>query len=319
MKIRNNVTNFSSKTQGLLFGTLGVLTFSFTLPATRVAVHDLDGTVVGLGRALVAAALAAVLLVYKQEKLPARRYWWRLAVVASGVVVGFPLFSALALRDVSSAHAAVITGLLPAATAAMAVVRAGERPSGRFWVACTAGTVAVFFFASVEGAGMPRVGDLFALLAVLLGSLGYAEGGALSRELGGWRVICWALVFAAPFVSLVVLVQAVGSGLAAGPAAWLGFAYVSIFSMFLGFFAWYRGLAVGGVARVSQLQLAQPLLTLAWSAALLGERVGITTILAALFILASVAASQRARIERAATRPPGADGRRIGAEEKELG
>ena len=191
----------------------------------------------------------------------------------------------------------------------MAVVRAGEQPSGRFWMACTAGTVAVLFFATVEGAGTPRAGDLFALLAVLMGSLGYAEGGALSRELGGWRVICWALVLAAPFMLPVVFVQVGKSGLAARPEAWLGFAYVSVFSMFLGFFAWYQGLAVGGVARVSQLQLVQPLLTLTWSAALLRERVGILTIVAALFILASVAASQGAKVGRVGIRRFGTEGR----------
>ncbi len=284
---------------GLVLGGLGVLGFSFTLPATRVAVAQLGGPFVGLGRALVAAGLAAAVLLVRRERPPARRHWGSLAIVVLGVVIGFPLFSALALRWVSAAHSAVIVGLLPAATAGMAVLRAGERPTLGFWLAGVVGLIAVLGFAATQGAGRPQPADALVLMAVALGGLGYAEGGALARELGGWRVICWALILAAPLVAPVVVVLAARSGLAAGPGAWLGFAYVSVVSMFLGFFAWYQGLALGGIARVSQLQLAQPVLTIAWAALLLHESVGPGTVLAALFVLASVAASQRTRVGRA--------------------
>jgi len=260
---------------------------------------QLDSTVVGLGRAVVAAALALGVLIWRREPIPPRHLWSRIGIVAAGVVVGFPLFSAVALRHLSAAHSAVIVGLLPAATAVMAVLRTHERPSPGFWLASVAGLAAVLLFASAEGAGMPQVADGLVLVAVVLGALGYAEGGALAREIGGWRVICWALIAAVPFILPVVAAAAARSGIAAGPAAWVAFAYVSVISMFLGFFAWYRGLAAGGVARIAQLQLAQPILTLMWSAILVREHVGAITVAAAVLVLASVAMTQRARVFRA--------------------
>jgi drug/metabolite transporter (DMT)-like permease len=276
----------------IALGLLGVLGFSFTLPATRMAVEELDATFVGLGRAVVAAALAGALLVVLRERPPERRQLPRLALVALGVVVGFPLFTALALREVTAAEGAVIVGLTPAATAVMAVLRAGERPSRGFWLAAVCGLVAVLAFAASQGAGLPRGGDLLILAAVAAVAFGYAEGGALAREMGGWRVISWALVLSAPALLPVVAVSAAHGGLAADTDAWLGFAYVSVVSMFLAFFAWYAGLARGGVARIGQVQLSQPVLTLSWSALLLGESVGALTIAAALAVLASVAATQ---------------------------
>ncbi|MDP9456590.1 MAG: DMT family transporter [Actinomycetota bacterium] len=307
MDTKSNVTDKSSKTQGLLFGFLGVLAFSFTVPLTRVAVADLDPTFVGLGRALVAAALAALLLAFTRQRLPERRHWPRLVIVGSGVIVGFPLFTSLALRELPAADAAVIVGLLPAATAVMAVLRAGERPSRAFWGACAFGLLAVLLFAASQGAGLvPDRGHLLVLLAVALCSLGYAEGGALAQEIGGWRVISWSLVVFAPFLAPFVAWSVLGPGGAgltvAGPAAWACFAYVSVVSMFLGFFAWYRGLAEGGVARVGQVQLSQPVLTLLWSALLLGERVGPFTVLCAVLVLASVAVGQRTRVNKGGAR-----------------
>jgi len=278
---------------------LGVLAFSFTVPLTRVAVGELGGVFVGLGRAVVAAGLAGTLLLVTRQKVPERRYWGRLFAVGLGVIVGFPLLTSLALRELPAADGAVIVGLLPAATAAMAVLRAGERPSRAFWGACVFGLFAVLLFAASRGAGLlPDAGHLLVLAAVVAGAVGYAEGGALSRELGGWRVISWSLVMFAPFLLPFVVVAALDSGLRAGTEAWLSFGYVSVVSMFLGFFAWYRGLAVGGVARVGQVQLAQPVLTLAWSALLLGERIGPLTLLCALLVLGSVLASQRTRVRR---------------------
>jgi len=287
---------------GVLLGGLGVLCFSLTLPATRAADPAFGGVVVGLGRALVAACLAGLLLWGRRERLPARRHWPGLAVVAVGVVVGFPLCSALAMQQLPAAHGAVVTGLLPAATAVMAVLRAGERPARPFWGAVVAGVAAVLVFAAVQGAGHPRAADALLLAAVALGGLGYAEGGRLARELGGWRVICWALLLAAPFLVLPVALSLPRHGAAIPPGAWLGFAYLSCVSMFLGFFAWYRGLALGGVARIGQMQLLQPVLTLAWSAALLGERVTPPAVLAALLVIGSAALSQRTRLTRDARR-----------------
>ncbi|MDQ2655117.1 MAG: DMT family transporter [Chloroflexota bacterium] len=275
---------------GFLWGFVGVLAFSFTLPATRLAVADLGGTVVGLGRALIAALLAAVLLLALRERPPARRYWGSLVIVAVGVVVGFPLLTAVALQHVPASHGAVVVGLLPALTAVMAVLRGGERPPRSFWFAVAAGVAAVLVFAVVQGAGQPQFADLLLLCAVASAAVGYAEGGRLARDLGGWRVICWALLISAPVLIIPVALAIVEQhGLHASPGAWLGFAYVSVISMFLGFFAWYRGLALGGIARVGQIQLVQPVMTMSWAALFLGEVIDLPTALAGLLVVASAA------------------------------
>jgi drug/metabolite transporter (DMT)-like permease len=281
-------------------GALGILGFSFSLPATRLAVADLDPWLVAFGRATVAALLAVAYLRATRAPRPTRGQARSLAIVALGVIVGFPLFTSLALRAETAAHGAVVITILPAATAAAAVVRAGERPSRRFWLAGGAGLVTVLLFvAATTGRELtssgPQAADLSLLAAVALCAVGYAEGGALSRTLGAAPTICWALVLSAPVTAAVAITAAATTGLHAGPSAWLGFAYVSVVSMFLAFFAWYAGLARGGVARVGQVQLAQPVLTLAWSALLLGERVTPLTLVTALAVLGSVAATQRAR------------------------
>ena len=279
----------------VLLGLLGVLGFSFSLPVTRVAVDGLDPAFVGLGRAAVAALPAAVMLAVWRERLPDRPTLARLALVALGVVFGFPLLSALALRELTAAHSAVIVGLMPAATAVMAVARAGERPSAGFWAASGAGLAAVLAFAASQGAGV-GVADLLVLAAVALGAIGYAEGGALARDMGGNRVICWALVLSLPLTLPIGAVAALTGGVDAPADAWLGFAYVAIVSQFLAFFAWYAALARGGVAKIGQVQLVQPLLTLAWAAAFFGESVGAGTLIAALAVVASVVATQRTRV-----------------------
>ncbi|MGI8512142.1 MAG: DMT family transporter [Solirubrobacteraceae bacterium] len=288
----------------MAWGALGTLVFSFTLPATRVAVEDLDGAFVGLGRAVVAGLLALAVILVLREPLPARRHRRGLVLVAVGVVFGFPLCTSLALEHLESAHSAVIVGLLPAATAVMAVLRAGERPSRAFWLASLAGLAAVLVFASIQGAGSPRPADGLVLAAVAFGALGYAEGANLAREIGGWRVICWALIGSLPVLVATLAVTGAARGVSAGTEQWLGFAYVAVFSAFLGFFPWYRGLAQGGVARIGQLQLAQPVLTVAWSALLLGEDIGVATVVAALAVLACVGLTQRTRVARAPA-PPG--------------
>lgn len=289
-----SIAGRSQRLEAVAFGSLGVFAFSFSLPATRLALHGLTPAIVGLGRGVAAAFPAAIVLLILRPPRPRGQQWLRLAVTGAGVVVGLPALIALALQHVTAAHGAVVIGLLPAATAVFAVLRAGERPSVPFWVACGAGAACVMLFAWTQDGGRVSLWDGAALAAVILGGLGYAEGGALSRDLGGWQVICWALVLSAPLLVVPVAIALPDRG-AVRPEAWFGFTYLSVVSMLLGFFAWYRGLALGGVARIGQLQLVQPLLTLAWSAALLGERVGPITVLAALGVIASVGVSQRAR------------------------
>jgi drug/metabolite transporter (DMT)-like permease len=286
----------------IFLGFLGVLAFSFTLPATRVAVEELDPVFVGIGREALAAVLAGAILLAVRAPLPTRPQLKSLAIVASGVVFGWPLFSALALQGLTSAHSAVVIGILPAATAVAAVLRAGEHPSRGFWLASVAGLASVLVFAATQGAGVSW-GDVQILIAVALGAIGYAEGGALAREMGGWRVICWAVFLSAPLTVPIGAIAALGSDLHAGDDAWLGFAYVTVISALIGFFPWYAGLARGGVAKIGQVQLLQPLLTLAWSALLLDEHIGAATIVASIAVLASVVATQRSRVTRS-SRPP---------------
>ena len=289
-----SVGSASRQLEAVLLGAVGVAAFSLTLPATKLALHGLAPIFVSLGRALVAAGLSALCLAATRQPRPRGSQWFRLASVGAGAVVGFPVLSAFALQHLTSAHSAVITGLLPAATAVMAVLRAGERPAWSFWLACSGGAVCVLLFAWTQGAGGVSPWDLVVLAAVALAGLAYAEGAALTHELGAWQTMSWALVLMAPLLVAPVVLAAPRAG-EGGPEAWLGFAYVSLVSMFLGMFAWYRALASGGTARIGQLQLAQPVLTLGWSAILLGESVGVPTVMAALAVIASVAITQRVR------------------------
>lgn len=290
-----------SETTGLLYGLLGVLGFSLTLPATRLAVAELDPTFVGLGRAIVAALLAAIVLRATRQRLPERQYLRPLITVACGVVVGFPLLSAWALRQVPASHGAVMLGLLPLATAIAGVFRAGERPSWSFWAASGTGSALVVAFALLSGGGALHSADLALLGAVVAAALGYAEGGRLARVLGSWQVICWALLIAAPVLLIPVIWSAAVHGLHASWTAWACFGYVSVVSMLLGFFAWYRGLALGGIARVGQVQLLQPFFTLAASALFLGEMITPTMIIVALLVALIVAIGRKATIQRPTT------------------
>ncbi|WP_030431282.1 DMT family transporter, partial [Allokutzneria albata] len=298
MREQSNVIERNRITPGLLLGSVGVLAFSFSLPATRIAVEGIDPWFVAFGRAVVAGVLAVAYLRFTGAPRPGRGQLGRLAVVAFGVVVGFPLFTSLALVTQTASHGAVAVALLPAATAVFAVLRAGERPSRMFWFASGGGLLAVLAFFVVTGGtgGGFEFADLLLLAAILACALGYAEGGALSRELGGARTICWALVVALPVtVAVTAVVFAVGNFPNVNAASLLGFGYLSAVSMFLGFFAWYAGLARGGVAKIGQLQLAQPVLTLLWSALFLRENPGMAAVGAAVIVLICVALTQRAR------------------------
>ena len=280
----------------MALGLLGVLGFSFSLPATRLAVEDLDPWFVTFARAVAAAVLAALYLLAVRAPLPTRAQWTRLALVAGGAVLGFPLLTGLALVTSESQHGAVFVALLPAATALAAVALANERPGALFWTAAVAGLLVVAGFTLATSGGAITGADVFLLGAVAVCAVAYAEGGVLSRDLGGARTICWALILSAPVTIPIAAVSAATTSLHADPGAWLGLGYVSVVSMFLGFFAWYAGLARGGVARVGQVQLLQPLLTFLWAGLVLGEHVGLGTVLAAAGVLASVVVTQRARV-----------------------
>ena len=283
---------------GLGYGFLGVLGFSLTLPATRAAVTDLDPTTVGLGRAVIAGFLAMTVLWTTRQPIPDRKHWNSLLIVAIGVILGFPLLSAWAMQQLPAAHGGVIIGLLPLATAIAAAVRVGERPSPKFWIASVTGSATIVLFAIASSGGQIKSADVALVVAVAAAAIGYAEGGRLARIMGGWQVICWALVMAAPILVFPVAIAISQHGLVASPTAWLGFGYVSLISQFLGFFAWYHGMSLAGVARVSQLQLLQPFLTILFSVLLLGERVTPLMLGSACIVIACVVLGKQSLIAR---------------------
>ncbi len=274
-------------------GLLGVIIFSGSLPATRAAVVDLSPVFLTAARAVIAALLGAAFLLALRQPRPARGDLLPLVVVSLGVVVGFPLLSGFALQYITAAHSIVFIGLLPLATAIFGVLRGGERPKPVFWLFSLLGAATVAGFALDRSDGGAVIGDLLMVAAVLLCGLGYAEGAALSRRIGGWQVISWALILPLPLMLAVCLATLPASWGAIGVPAWGGLFYVSVFSMMLGFVFWYRGLALGGIAGVGQLQLLQPFLGLVLAWAVLGEPVAWTMVASTLVVILCVIGAKR--------------------------
>ncbi|MEL1086387.1 DMT family transporter [Pseudomonas sp. OB66] len=281
------------KTSGWINGFIGVLIFSGSLPATRLAVLEFDPVFLTVVRAAIAGALAVGLLLLFKQQQPSRHQWLSLLIVALGVVLGFPLLTALALQHVTSAHSIVFVGLLPLATAMFGVLRGGERPRPVFWIFSVLGSALVVGFALSQGLSASPTGDLLMLAAILACGLGYAEGAKLSRSLGGWQVICWALVLSLPLMTVLSLWLAPASFADISLPAWMCLAYVSLFSMLIGFVFWYRGLAQGGIAAVGQLQLLQPFFGLALAATLLHEQVSVGMLGVTLGVILCVAGAKK--------------------------
>ena len=279
---------------GWINGFLGVLIFSGSLPATRLAVMDFSPVFLTTARASIAGLLGLVLLLGFREKRPARSDLVSLIVVALGVVVGFPLLTALALEHITSARSIVFIGLLPLATALFGAIRGGERPRPVFWLFSGIGSMLVAGFALMQDhSASSWVGDLLMLAAVIVCGLGYAEGAKLSRALGGWQVISWALVLSLPVMIAIAFARMPSSFASVAQPAWLGLVYVSLFSMLIGFVFWYRGLAQGGIAAVGQLQLLQPFFGLVLAAVLLQESVSLSMVLVTLAVVLCVAGAKR--------------------------
>jgi drug/metabolite transporter (DMT)-like permease len=282
--------------KGLWLGLLGIVIFAITLPATRLAVGSPDapqmsGVFIAMGRAVVAAGLSAVFLLVTRAPLPQRKDGWPLAITAVGVVLGFPLFTSIAMRHVEAVHASVIVGVLPLATAAVGALLHRQRPSAGFWLCAGVGSALVVAFAMLRS-GSPGSGlsiqpaDLLLLAAMLCAAVGYGYGARLSQQMRAEHVICWALVMTLPLTLPLALVS--WPAVPVRASAWWGFAYVAVFSMWLGFFAWYRGLALGGTVRVSQVQLVQPFLSMLFAVPLLGERLDAVTVGFGLAVIATV-------------------------------
>ncbi|MEC3757041.1 DMT family transporter [Bacillus halotolerans] len=278
---------------GWMNGFLGVLIFSGSLPATRLAVADFDPLFLTVCRAAIAGVLAGALLLIFRQQRPAKGDITALLVVAFGVVVGFPLLTALALQYVTSAHAIVFIGLLPLATAIFGVLRGGERPRPAFWIFSAAGSLLVAGFALIQGGESSPVGDAYMLASIVVCGLGYAEGARLSRRLGNWQVISWALVLSLPLMLPLSFYFTPGLWSGVGVPALLSLAYVSLFSMLIGFVFWYRGLAQGGIAAVGQLQLLQPFFGLLLASVILHEKVGWALVAVNIAVILCVAAARR--------------------------
>ncbi|WP_433694177.1 DMT family transporter [Herbaspirillum seropedicae] len=287
-----------NESRGMWLGLIGVAVFSLTLPFTRIAVAELSPAFVAFGRAVVAGLCSLALLAWMRAPRPNAQQLRGLVITALGVVVGFPLFSSIAMRYVPAAHGAVVVGLLPLATALFGALRFGERPSAGFWLSALAGSAIVIAFALRAGGGSFHAADFALFGAVITAAMGYAEGGRLAQSMGGQNVIAWALVVALPVMLPVSLWLGWQDRLSASAPAWLAFGYVSLFSMFIGFFFWYKGLALGGIARVGQVQLLQPFMSLLGAAVIAGEALDASNMLFALAVIVVVAIGRRMAVRR---------------------
>ncbi len=274
-------------------GLLGVIIFSGSLPATRVAVLDMDPFFLTFLRASIAGVLAIMLIYGFREKYPQVSQIKSLIIVSLGVIIGFPLLTAMALQHVTSAHSIVFLGLLPLTTAIFGVLRGGERPRMAFWIFSVLGSLLVMGFALSQSTIVSPTGDLLMLAAVVVCGLGYAEGAKLTRILGGWQVISWSLVLSLPFMLIASFITMPASFTSIGSSAWIALGYVSLFSMLIGFIFWYKGLATGGIAAVGQLQLLQPFFGLGLSAILLHETISPLMVFITLGVVLCVMGSRK--------------------------
>ena len=285
----------TNETKGMLLGFIGVLMFSLTLPFTRIAVAELSPYFVTFGRSSLGGICALLLFAFTKPKLPTKNQLIRLSVMALGVVYGFPLFVSLAMKTLPSAHGGIVLGVLPLATAVVGALRFNERPSLAFWITAVTGSLLVITYASLNGSGGLASEDWLLFVAIASASIGYSEGGKLSEEMSSVEVISWALVLTLP-INIFLTYQYIDFEISTvSTSAIISFVYVGLISMYIAFFFWYRGIALGGVARVGQVQLLQPFLTLVGAYFLLDEQITAMNIGFALCVLAVVVLGKRTR------------------------
>jgi drug/metabolite transporter (DMT)-like permease len=301
----------SKENLGMLLGLIGVLMFSLTLPMTRLAVRQIDPIWLALGRCAVAATLGGMALIWFKIPFPEKPLWPKIFWTIIGVIFGFPIFSSISMRYTDVSHGAIIVGLLPLTTAAVATLSSSEKPSPKYWLTAIAGSALVIGFALWQSKGAIAIGDLAMLGAVLTGAIGYALGGKLAQAIGGWQAISWSLVCSTPFVIIAMLALAwFRGGLLESVTvnntvswqdislqSWACFAYVAIFSQLVGFFFWYGGMAVGGVARVSQVQLLQLFFTLSFAALVNQETVSAGTWIVGLLVVMVIIINKKAAVK----------------------
>jgi drug/metabolite transporter (DMT)-like permease len=274
--------------KGMILGLIGVTAFGLTLPVTKIVLPYMNPIFIGLGRAVIAGLVALVLLLVFKQKIPNIKQIKQLLLVSLGVVIGFPVLSSWAMQYVPASHGGVVLGILPLATAVVGVLIGNEKPSIYFWICSATGTALVVSYALLQGVGGLNIADLALLGAIISASVGYAIGGKLSRDIGGWQVICWALVLSLPFILIPAIVNAPESFLNIPLRIHFSFLYLALISQLFGFFFWYKGLALGGIVRVSQMQLFQPFITLLFSALLLGEVIDVVTLVFVVLVVCSV-------------------------------
>ncbi|MEH7335402.1 DMT family transporter [Neobacillus drentensis] len=274
--------------RGMLIGFIGIVCFSLTLPATSIAVPYFGGTIVGLGRTVIAAIIVSIILIIKKQSLPNKKQLKSLGIVAVGAVLAFPLLTTFAMKSLPVSHGAIELALLPLSTAGFAMWRGGESPSKRYWIASFIGAIAVLLYAVYLGLGHLQNGDIALIVAVLILGLSYAEGGKLSKEIGSWQVIAWAILIGAPFFIIPVGLSISVDMLQAPIEAWLSLFYLAVVSQFLAYVAWYGGMSLGGIARVGQIQYLQPFLMIGFSVLVLGESITWLTIVLAIVVVVCV-------------------------------
>ncbi len=288
----------NKETKGMLIGFIGILVFSLTLPISKITVVSFNPYFIAFGRASLAGLVALTYLSFKQVPLPSKADLVKCAVIALGVVFGFPIFTTVAMKEGSSSHGAVILGMMPLATTVIGVIRFRERPSLGFWLVSILGAALVMIYALLKGAGTFTYIDGLLVLGGICACVGYVEGGELSRKMNPRTVISWALVISLPVNIVATYFTFSWAYWDAGAIAWASFVYLSLFPMYLGFFFWYEGLAIGGIARVSQVQLIQPFCTLLASSFFLGDHITLMNMLFAFLVVSTVILSKRMLVKR---------------------
>lgn len=284
--------------KGMWLGLIAVFLFSLTLPATRYVINDLHPVFIGLGRAVVAAIVAAAFLLVTRQKIPNKKQLIQLFIVGLSVSFGFPVLTAFAMQTIPASHGGVVLALLPLATALVGVFFAHERPSLGFWIASLVGSILVLIFSLYDANGSLLWGDLLLFLAIISAAIGYGMGGKLAQQLGGWQVICWALVLVLPLIIVPTYLYAPQNYSDLALSTWASFAYLALISQFFGFFIWYKALSLGGIARVSQTQLVQPFFTLIAAAIWLNEPLNLITFIFAALVIGTVYIGKKMPIYR---------------------
>jgi drug/metabolite transporter (DMT)-like permease len=288
----------NKETKGMLIGFIGILIFSLTLPVSKIAVLSFNPYFIAFGRAMLAGLVALAYLLYKKEPLPSKIDFLKFVVIALGVVFGFPIFTTIAMVEGSSSHGAVILGMMPLASTVIGVIRFKERPSLGFWLVSLVGAGLVVVYALLKSSGDFTYIDGLLVVGGICACVGYVEGGELSRKINPRVVISWALVISLPITIIMSYFTFNPQYIHVGPIAWTSFLYLSLFSMFIGFFFWYEGLAIGGIARVSQVQLTQPFCTLVVASILLGDSLTIMNLVFAFLVVSTVILGKRMLIKR---------------------